>query len=182
MDLDSKEMIFIDRSRTFIEPKLVKVLVQWESMIENDTSLVIHSPNGMIRDQQFFILNKYLILGAIIQRVKLLPSSEPVIVDIFFPVVSSPNMIGIWQMSIVKENAEDLLASLNFLIFLPYEEQSLNIQYLTIMTNFWSIINMCSTMVGSSLCQNLSNQTITTINNCFQQRWSYFFHDIKSDW
>ena len=41
-------MIFIDRSRTFIEPKLIKVLIEWESMIENDTSLIINSPNGMM--------------------------------------------------------------------------------------------------------------------------------------
>jgi hypothetical protein len=131
-------------------------------------------------------LDKSCIIGATLQRVNLLPSSEPVIIDIFFTVVSSPSMIGIWEMSIVKENTEDLLASLNFLVLLSYEEQSLNIQYLTIMSHFWSIVNICSTRIDSSLCRNLSNQTITTklttINNCFQQRWSYFFHDIKSDW
>ncbi len=100
--------------------------------------------------------------------------------------VSSPNMIGIWQMSIIKEDNENFLASLNFLVLLSNKEQSLNIQYLTIMTNFWSISNMCSTMINSSLCRDLSNQTITTkitaINDCFQQRWSFFFRDIKSDW
>ncbi len=100
--------------------------------------------------------------------------------------VSSPNMIGIWQMLIVKENNENFLASLNFLVLLSNEEQSLNIQYLTIMTNFWSISNMCSTTINSSLCRDLSNRTITTkitaINDCFQQRWSVFFHDVKSDW
>ncbi len=41
-------MIFIDRSRTFIEPKLVKVLIEWEHITENDTSLIINSPNGMM--------------------------------------------------------------------------------------------------------------------------------------
>jgi hypothetical protein len=129
---------------------------------------------------------KIFLLGAILQRVKLVPSSEPVIIDIFFPVISSPNMIGIWQMSIIKEDNENFLASLNFLVLLSNKEQSLNIQYLTIMTNFWSISNMCSTMINSSLCRDLSNQTITTkitaINDCFQQRWSFFFRDIKSDW
>ena len=32
----------------FIEPKLVKVLIEWEHMTDNDTSLVISSPSGMI--------------------------------------------------------------------------------------------------------------------------------------
>ena len=41
-------MVFIDRSRTFIEPKLVKVLIEWEYMIDNDTLLIINTPNGMI--------------------------------------------------------------------------------------------------------------------------------------
>ncbi len=86
----------------------------------------------------------------------------------------------------MKENNENLLASLNFLVLLSPEEQSLNIQYLTIMTNFWSISNMCSTITHPSLCRDLLNQTITTkiipMNNCFQERWSFFFHDIKSDW
>ncbi|CAF0959935.1 unnamed protein product [Rotaria sordida] len=165
-ELDSKEIVFIDRSRTFIEPKLVRVLIEWESMTDNNTSLIINSPNG-----------------AVLQRVKLHPSIEPLIIDIFFPVVSSPNMIGIWQMSIVKENHENFLASLNFLILLSNEDQSLNIQYLTIIKKFWSISNMCTTKINSSLCHDLSNQTkITAINDCFQQRWSYFFYDIKSDW
>jgi hypothetical protein len=127
-----------------------------------------------------------MIIGTVLQRVKLLPSSQPLIIDIFFPVVSSPTMIGIWQMSIAKENNENLLASLNFLVLLSNDEQSLNIQYLTLMTNFWSISNMCSTTINASLCRDLSNQTIptkiTAINNCFQQRWSFFFFDIKSDW
>ncbi len=133
-----------------------------------------------------FVIDEIFFLGAILQRVKLLSSTEPFIIEIFFPVVSSPNMIGIWQMSITKENNENLLASLNFLVLLSPEEQSLNIQYLTIMTNFWSISNMCSTITHSSLCHDLLNQTIrtkiTAINNCFQERWSFFFHDIKSDW
>jgi hypothetical protein len=98
-------------------------------------------------------------------------------------VESSASMMGIWQMSIVQENNEDLLASLNFLVLLSNEEQSLSIQYLTIMTNFWSISNMCSTtIINSSLCHDLSNQTITTIDDCVQQPWSVFFFDIKSDW
>ena len=41
-------MVFTDDSRTFIEPKLVKVLIEWEYMNDNDTSLVINSPNGKI--------------------------------------------------------------------------------------------------------------------------------------
>ena len=89
-------------------------------------------------------------------------------------------------MSIVKENTENFLASLNFLVLLSNDEQSLTIQYLTIMTNFWSISNMCSTTVNSPLCRDLSNQTITmkltAINDCVQQRWSVFFFDMKSDW
>ncbi len=48
LELDNKEMVFIDRSRTFIEPKLVKVLIEWEYMIDNDTLLIINTPNGMI--------------------------------------------------------------------------------------------------------------------------------------
>lgn len=48
--------MFIDRSRTFIEPKLIKVLIEWESMTENDTTLVIHSPNGMIIESNFCVL------------------------------------------------------------------------------------------------------------------------------
>lgn len=100
-------------------------------------------------------------------------------------------MVGIWQMSIIKELNENILASLNFLILLSNEDeehyqQSLNIKYLTIMTNFWSILNMCSTTKDFSLCRDLSNRTISTkltaINDCFQQQWSVFFHDIKSDW
>lgn len=130
---------------------------------------------------------EYFFLGAILQRVNLLPSNEPLIIDIFFPVVSSSNMIGIWQTSIVKDKNQTILASLNFLVLLSnLEEQLLNNQYLTLMTNFWSISNMCSTTINFSLCRDLSNRTITTkitaINNCFQQRWSCFFHDIKSDW
>jgi hypothetical protein len=53
-------MIFIDRSRTFIEPKLVKVLIQWESMAENDTLLIIYSPNGMIDRMIFWIDSIFL--------------------------------------------------------------------------------------------------------------------------
>ncbi|CAF3656877.1 unnamed protein product [Adineta steineri] len=157
LELDSKEIIFIDRSRTFIEPKVIKALIEWQNMTSNDTSLVIHNPNG-----------------AILQRVKLVPSNEPVIIDIFFPAESSPNLIGIWQMSIVKENQEDVLASLNFLVLLSNDEQFLNNQYLTIIKNFWSISNFCSVPIKSSLCQNLSDETIATkfedIDNCFQQR------------
>jgi len=96
-------------------------------------------------------------------------------------VVSSASMMGIWQMSIVQENNENLLASLNFLVL--NEEQSSSIQYLTIMTNFWSISNMCSTTIlNSSLCHDLSNQTMRAIDDCVQQPWSVFFFDIKSDW
>ncbi|CAF3149911.1 unnamed protein product [Rotaria sp. Silwood2] len=164
--LDSKEIVFIDRSRTFMEPKLVKVLIEWESMTDNDTSLVINSPSG-----------------AVLQRVKLLPSIEPLIIDVVFPVVSSPEMIGIWQMSIIKENHENFLASLNFVVLLSDEDQTLHIRYLTILKKFWSISNMCTTNINSSLCNNLSNQTqIITSSDCFQQRWSYFFYDMKSDW
>lgn len=50
LDLDSKEVIFHDRSRTFIEPKLIKVLIEWNAMTDNDTSLIIHSPNGTFID------------------------------------------------------------------------------------------------------------------------------------
>ncbi|CAF3311576.1 unnamed protein product [Rotaria sp. Silwood2] len=164
--LDSKEIVFIDRSRTFMEPKLVKVLIEWESMTDNDTSLVINSPSG-----------------AVLQRVKLLPSIEPLIIDVVFPVVSSPEMIGIWQMSIIKENHENFLASLNFVVLLSDEDQTLHIRYLTILKKFWSISNMCTTNINSSLCNDLSNQTkIIASSDCFQQRWSYFFYDIKSDW
>ncbi|CAF3556624.1 unnamed protein product [Rotaria socialis] len=166
LELDVKEIVFLDRSKTFIEPKLVKVLIEWESMNDNDTCLVISSPSGIV-----------------LQRVNLLPSVEPLIIDIFFPVVSSTNMVGIWGMSIVKENYEASLASLNFLVLLSNEEPSLNDQYLRITKRFWSISNMCTTKVNSSLCHDLSNRTkITAINNCFEQRWSYFFYDIKSDW
>ncbi|CAF3803298.1 unnamed protein product [Rotaria sp. Silwood1] len=121
--------------------------------------------------------------SAILQRVKLHPSLEPLIIDIFFPVVSSPNMIGIWKMLIIKENHENYLASLNFLVLLSNEDQLLNIQYLKIIKNFWSITNMCTTKINSSLCNDLLNQTrILAINDCSQQQWSYFFYDIKSDW
>lgn len=95
-------------------------------------------------------------------------------------------MIGIWQMSIAQENNDNVLASLNFLVLLSHDEQSLNIQYLTMITNFWSISDICTTNLDSSPCRDLSNQTImtkiTAMNHCFQQRWSIFFHDIKSDW
>ncbi len=124
-----------------------------------------------------------MFLGAVIQRVKVLPSNEPFIIDIYFPVVSSPDMTGIWQMSIRKESSDNSLASLNFLVLLSNEDDLLNIQYLTMITNFWSISNMCSTRLNSSLCRHSSNQTkITDINDCFQQKWSFFFYDIKSDW
>lgn len=86
-------------------------------------------------------------------------------------------------MSIVKENYENSLASLNFLVLLSNENLSSNEQYLQITKRFWSIENICTTKIHSSLCHDESNQTkIIAINDCFEQRWSYFFYDIKSDW
>ena len=186
LDLDSKELMFHDRSRTFIEPKLIKILIEWNAMTDNDTSLILHSPNGKFPYSSSNFSLDFSLLGAILQRVQLHTSNEPVIVDIFFPVVSSSSMIGIWQMSIAQENNENVLASLNFLVLLSHDEQSLNIQYLTMITNFWSISDICTTNLDSSPCRDLFNQTITTkitaMNHCFQQRWSLFFHDMKSDW
>jgi hypothetical protein len=95
-------------------------------------------------------------------------------------VVSSPNMIGIWNMSIIKEDNEDNLASLNFLVLLSNDEELLNVRYLPIIIKFWSISDICSRRLNSSSCRDLSNQT--SINDCLQQRWSFFFYDIKSDW
>lgn len=140
----------------------------------------------MVKIASITIDSHLVSLGAILQRVKLHTSNESVIIDVFFPVVSPPSMIGIWQLSIVQENNETVLASLNFLVLSPHDEQLLNIEDLTLMTNFWSISDICTTNADSSSCRDASNQTISTkitaINNCFQQRWSFFFHDIKSDW
>ena len=132
----------------------------------------------------FHFLNAFI--GAILRQLKILPSVEPLVIDIFFPMISSPDMIGIWQVSIIKADKEKVLALLNFLVLLSNEEQMSNIHYLKIMTNFWSVSNMCSTTANSSLCPDLSNRTMATkiiaINDCFEQRWSSFFLDIKSDW
>jgi hypothetical protein len=47
----------------FIEPKLVKVLIEWENMVDNDTLLVISSPNGMMIS---WIKNFFLIINLIL--------------------------------------------------------------------------------------------------------------------
>jgi len=46
LELDSKELVFLDRSRTFVQPKLVKVLIEWNNMTNNDTHLIIQNPIG----------------------------------------------------------------------------------------------------------------------------------------
>lgn len=133
LELDNKEIVFLDRSRTFIQPQLVKVLIEWNNMTNNHTNLIIQNP-----------------IGLTLQQVRIFPSIDPIIIDVVFPVTSLENMIGIWHMFIRDNSTENNLGSIDFLVLSFDNEQDLS--------NFWSIGNICSTqMTNSSICQQKPN-------------------------
>ncbi|CAF4509194.1 unnamed protein product, partial [Rotaria sp. Silwood2] len=97
--IDTRNNVFIDRSRTFIEPKIVTVLIEWTSEMNEEVSLVMEDPTGNV-----------------ITRISITQSDEMPMIDIPFPEITSECMIGIWNMYLLSNSINDTLASLNFLI------------------------------------------------------------------
>lgn len=106
-------------------------------------------------------------------RIPLNSTNLLLLVEITIPPLSSPSMIGIWQIIVIQQSDESILGSSNFLLLASNENYWLNVQYLTILKNFWSISDICSTQTNENNCNLPLNRT-----NCVEQRWSSFFSDI----
>ncbi|UJR31492.1 hypothetical protein I4U23_018981 [Adineta vaga] len=165
LQIDIKEMVITERSRTFFEPEEIKVIIEWQTVRRNDTALLIKSPDDIV-----------------VYRLKLNSSKTLFVVDIAFAAISIPDMRGVWEISIVDINTEDVLALSDFLVLSSDNEPSATTKNLKVLDTFWSLSNMCSTMMNSSLSNNLLHETTPIIHDCFQQTWSVFFFDSKTNW
>lgn len=111
----------------------MKVLIEWETVMENGTSLIIKDP-----------------YSSILQRIALQPSTAPMIIDIVLSNVLSSSVMGVWHMSLVDDVREETLASLNFLLLRA------DIDHLA---KFWSVSDICSTANNTSLCRVAAGTT-----------------------
>ncbi|CAF2088927.1 unnamed protein product [Rotaria magnacalcarata] len=170
--IDTRDTVFIDRSRTFLDPVLVTVLFEWKSKTNEDISLVMKDPSGNI-----------------FARMSIENFEDIPIVDIMFPEITTECMIGIWSMDLVSNRLNHTLASLDFLIvsvkgMKKDHNNNWNIDIETV-DSFWPIAGICSVRKDSNVCSKQEPKIMTIpleIKDCDQNRWSAFYYDVKTNW
>ncbi|CAM4976270.1 unnamed protein product [Rotaria socialis] len=171
--IDTRDTVFIDRSRTFLDPVLVTVLFEWKYKTNEDISLVMKDPSGIV----------------VTRMLVEIPEDIP-IVDVMFPEITTECMIGIWSMDLVSNRFNNTLASLDFLIVSVNEmetnndDNNLSID-VNIVDKFWPIAGICSVRKDTNVCSKRGSKMKTIpyeINDCDQNRWSAFYYDVKTNW